>query len=299
MAIKARGEMLELTDQVNLTIQFRDGSGNPVDTDTFPQVSIVQPSGGVLITPTTVGVTKVSTGKYSYLFTIPLNGPYGVFNDIWVGYVGGVRVESVLSFVVSHTDLPAINSDGYLHLGDDPGFNYSQTAIANINNLLKMLRARLNSSGKSYMVDKNGNPGYVDCDIYSIDMLVTFLASALVDFNQVPYFTFFTFDDAAFVAQFGQILVEGATLHALASKALIERGREFQFTDNGVSFNPPSVAEMLNTQYSALLTHYFDKLKLIKNSLRPGPLGLGVFGMNQGMSPAVRRLRHLRARRII
>jgi hypothetical protein len=212
--------------------------------------------------------------------------------------INGFRVETTFQFVVAHTQMPAINTDGYAHLGDDPGFNYSQAAIKNINKLIKSVRARLNSAGKAKSTDAYGNVVYVDCDIFSVDMFVTFLATALWDFNQVPYFTFFQFDDDAFVEQFGEILVEGATLYALASKALIERGREFQITDNSINFNPPTVSEMLNTQYNTLLTHYWDKLKYIKNSLRPAPKGLGVFSMNSAINPAFARLRHLRARRI-
>ncbi len=298
MTIKARGELIDVTEQVNLTVQFRDNMGNPADTDTFPTISIIQPSGLVLLAPTTMGVTKVSTGKYSYIFSVPINGPYGVFNDMWVGYINGFRVDATFSFVVSHTNLPAINSDGYTALGDDPGFQYSQIAINNINKLIKMLRGRLNSSGKTKKTDAYGNVMYVTCDIYSVEMLVTFLATALSDFNQVPHFTSFTFDDDAFVAQFAEILVEGATLYSLASKALIERGREFQITDNSISFNPPTVSELLNTQYNTLLTSYNEKVKFIKNSLKPAPLGLGVFGMTSAMNPAVSRMRHLRSRRV-
>jgi hypothetical protein len=298
MVIKARGELIDVTDQVNLTIQFKDPMGNPIDTDSFPTISIVQPSGLVAIAPTSAGVAKIGTGKYSFIFTVPFNGPYGVFNDIWVGFINGFRVETTFSFVVAHTQLPSINSDGYVHLGDDPGFNYSQAATKNINKLLKALKARLNSSGKAKSTDPYGNVIYVDCDIFSYDMLVTFLATALWDFNQVPYFTFFQFDDDLFVEQFGEILIEGATLYSLASKALIERGREFQITDNGLNFNPPTVSEIMMTQYSSLLSHYWEKLKYIKNSLRPAPRGLGVFSMNSGINPAFARLRHLRARRL-
>jgi hypothetical protein len=299
MAIKARGELIDVTDQVNLTVQFKDGSGQPINTDSFPKISIIQPSGLVLLAPTSTGVAQVDTGKYSYIFTVPINGPYGVFNDVWSGFINGFRVETTFSFVVAHTQMPAINTDGYVHLGDDPGFKYSQAAIKNINKLIKSLKSRLNSAGKAKSADGYGNTIYVDCDIFSIDMLVSFLATALWDFNQVPYFTFFQFDDDNFVEQFGEVLVEGATLYSLASKALIERGREFQITDNGLSFNPPTVSEMMNTQYNTLLAHYWEKLKLIKNSLRPAPRGLGVFSMNSAINPAFRRLRHLRSRRLI
>lgn len=297
--IRSRGELIDVTDQVNLTVQFKDNLGTPVDTDSFPQISIIQPSGLVALAPTSTGVARVAAGKYSFIYTVPINGPYGVFNDVWIGYVNGFRVETTFSFVVTHTQIPAINTDGYVHLGDDPGFNYSQAAIKNINKLLKSLKARLNSAGKAKATDVYGNVTYVDCDIFSVDMLVTFLATALWDFNQVPFFTFFQFDEDNFVEQFGEILVEGATLYALASKALIERGREFQITDNGLNFNPPTVSELMNTQYSTLLTHYWEKLKYIKNSLRPSPKGLGVFSMNSAINPAFARLRHLRARRLI
>lgn len=299
MTIKARGQMLDLNDQVNLTVQFKDSNGNPVDTDSFPQITVVDPTGLVSFGPTSAGVAQVDTGKYSFLYTVGYNGPLGVYSDIWVGYIGGVRVETNFSFVVAMTDLPAINSDGYMHLGDDPGFDYSQIAIANINKLLKLLKRRLNSAGKVKTTDGYGNTVYVTCDIFSVDQLTTFLAGALWDFNQVPYFTYFTFDDSNFVNQFGEILVEGATLYALASRALIEKGNEYNISDNGISFTLPGVSDLLNSQWGTALTNYYDKLKYIKNSLRPHALGLGVFSMSSGYNPAVRRLRHLRARQII
>lgn len=299
MVIKARGELIDVTDQVNLTVQFKNNLGNPVDADTFPTISIIQPNGLVLLGPTSAGVAKIGTGKYSYIFTAPINGPYGAYNDIWVAYINGNRVEGTLTFVVDFTDIPSINTDGYVHLGDDPGFDYSQAAIININKLLRALRARLNSSGKSKKTDGYGNTIYVTCDIYSVDMLVTFLASALWEFNEIPHFTAFDFDDNEFIKQFGQILVEFAALWAMASQALIERGREYQITDNGINFQPPTVSELLNTQYGTGLTHYWEKLKFIKNSLKPHPKGLGVFTISSARNPAIARLRHLRARQVI
>lgn len=300
VGIKARGEFVGLTDQINLTVQFKDQLGNFIDTDSFPKISIVQPNGLLLLAPTSVGVTQISTGKYSYIYTVPIGADLGVYSDTWLGYINGFRVESSFSFVVSQTQMPAVNSDGYLALGDDPGFNYSQTAIANINKLLKSLRARLNSDGKSKAKDIYGNTIYVSCSIFSIDVLVTFLSTALWEFNQVPYFTQFTFDDDDFIRQFGEVLVEYATLQALASKALIEKGREVNIADNGISFTPPGVGDMLNTQYGSLISNYWERIKMIKASLRPSPKGLGVFSMtNSTINPAIKRLSHLRARRIV
>lgn len=298
MAIKARGELLEPTDIVNLTIQFYDWFGNPANTTNFPEISIIQPSGLVALAPTSAGVSQLNVGKYMYQFNVPFNGPFGVWNDIWIGDVQNYIHTNTLSFIVEHTDLPAINSDGYVHLGDDPGFHYSQTAIRNINKIMKSLKARLNNDGKAKSTDPYGNVTYIDCSVFSVEMLTTFIATAITDFNQVPYFTFFTFEDTMIIDQFLDIIVEGATLTALTSQALIERGREFTIADNGVNFNPPSVAEMLQTQYSTLLTNYYDKLKYIKNSMRPAPKGLGTL-RPLATSPQFLRLRHLRARQII
>lgn len=296
--VKNRGEITDVTEQINLTVTFKDASGKPINTDSVPQISIVQPSGLVMMTPTSVGVQQLSTGMYSYIFTAPYDGPLGVWSDIWIGYINGFRIETTFQFIIDHTQIPAINTDGNVHLGDVAPLKYSQCAIININKLLRSLKARMNSSGKAKSADAYGNVTYVDCDIFSVDTLVTFLATSLWDFNQIPYFTRYEFSSDEFVDQFGEILVEGATLYALASISLIERGREYNLQDNGISFQPPTVSELLQTQYSSLLSVYWDKLKYIKNSIRPHPLGLGVFGMGSSLNPAIRNLRHLRERRI-
>jgi hypothetical protein len=138
----------------------------------------------------------------------------------------------------------------------------------NINTLLPLLKARLRSSSHTLTKDTNGNNIYVACEIFSNDVLAQFLFLSLMNFNQVPHFTFYSFADSDVIAQFGEVLVEGATIYALASQALIERGREFAINDGSVSFYPPSVAEMLNTQYSSLLEHHWTKLRLIKEHIK-------------------------------
>lgn len=145
-------------------------------------------------------------------------------------------------------------------------FDFSAAECININKLLKLVRTRLNSSGKTKHKDENDNVVYVDCDIFSVDMLAQFLILSLSEFNQTPYFTNYSFEDTLVIDTFTDVLVEGAVLAALASQALVEKGREFKIQDNGVYFDPPSVSEMLNTQYATLLAHHAEKLKLIKNT---------------------------------
>lgn len=300
MVIRERGELINVTDTVELKVLFSDQNGNPTNLDTFPQVTIRQPNGAVSLGPTSAGVMNPSIGVYSFLYQIGFAGPYGVWSDEWKGTLNGFPIDATFNFVVINSDQPAINTDGYIHLGDDPGFNYSQTALLNINKLMKTLRARLNNDGQSKATDTYGNTVYVNCSVFSVQMLATFIADSLTAFNEIPYFTFFTFEDTPIINQFHNILVEGATMMALASQALIERGREFTIADNGINFNPPAVSELLNTQYGTLLTNYYDKLKYIKNSMRSSPIGLGTFSpLMAGMNPQVRRLRLLKEKQIL
>lgn len=296
---RSRSETVAQTETVQLRAQFKGPDGMVSDLDAFPTISLIQPSGNVALTPTSSGVYRLSTGLYGYDYTIGINGNIGIWTDVWSGTLDGFTVMGSFNFVVINTQLPHINSDGYEALGDDVGFNYSQVAIHNINIMLKTLRARLNSSGKAKAKDANGNTIYIDCDIFSVDMLVTFLANAITDFNQIPHITFFTFENSDILQQFHDIIVQGAVLMALSSKALIERGREFQITDNGLNFTPPTVSEMLNTQWSAELANHTERLKMIKGNLKPSPISLGLISISSARNPVISQLRHRRARQII
>lgn len=298
--VKSRSQIICATDTVQLKAQFKNSDCEPADLDSFPTVSINQPSGNVALAPTSMGVTRLDTGLYAFEYKVCLNPAFGVYSDVWQGTLNGIPVKGEFNFVIHNTQMPFVNTDGYHSLGDDPGFNYSQLAIKNINLLLKSLRARLDSRGKSRFVDENGVEFFTDCDIFSVEQLVSFLAISLSMFNQIPHFTFFTFENTDIIAQFHEVLVQGATIYALGSKSLLERGREFNLSDNGVQFTPPTVSDLMSTQWSTELTNHFETVKLIKANLKPFPLGLGSFNaLSSGTHPAIRRLRHLRARRII
>lgn len=299
MAFRSRSETVQHLDTVRLRAQFKGQDGQPVDLDLFPQIAIIQPSGNVMLGPTSAGVARIDVGLYEYDFTVGINDSIGVWNDVWAGTLNGFSVQTTFLFVVIDTNLPGVNSDGYVKIGDDPGFNYSQDAIHNINKLLKALRARLNSSGKSRATDKFGNVIYVDCDIFSLDVLVTFLGDSLGWFNEVAHTTMFTFDNSQFVDQYFHILVQGATILALSSKALIERGREFVISDNGINFTPPTISELLNSQYSTEIANHTERLKAIKSNLKPFPLGMGTLSITAARNPVLSQLRHRRARQII
>lgn len=296
---RTRTEQIRPTETVRLIVTFKNTAGVAIDLDAFPQVSIVSPKSLVLLSPTSSGVYKVGTGQYGYDYTLSYGSYFGVYTDVWQGTYGGSSIEASWQFIVVNSQYDSLNTDGYVFLGDDPGFNYTQTDILNINKLIKMLRRRLNSSGKIKSKDGYGNTIYVDCDIFSVDDLVTFLCMGLSDFNQTPFFTNFQWSDTYIIETWSWIIVNGAAIYAMASAALAERGREFDFSDQGFSFKLPTVSEILNSQYGTALSQYWDQLKYIKASMRPAPLGLGNVSISNGRNPFMSKLRWLRDRRIV
>ncbi|MFA5758927.1 MAG: hypothetical protein WC942_06190 [Clostridia bacterium] len=298
MAIVPRSEIVQPGDTVALRAKFAGPDGLPIDLDLFPSVTVIQPSGGVAVGPTSTGVTRIAIGEYQFNYSVGLYPPIGTWRDVWRGVLEGFEIIGEFNFTTFNSQLPSINTDGQRHLGDDPGFNFSQTAICNINTLLKSLRSRLKSRGKAVRYDDYGNVIYKDCDVYTVDELVSFLCQALSMFNEIPHFTFFTWEDTPIIEQFHDILVQGGLYLALASQSLIERGREFQVNDNGIGFTPPTISELLNSQYNKELDNWYDKAKLIKVNMRASPIGLGTLSFTSGASPQVRRLRHLRQRQI-
>lgn len=294
--INSRGQGGQPTQVIQLLAKFHDGSGNLIDLDSFPTVALIQTNGAVYLQPTSAGVFHLSTGVYGYDFDIPYTVDLGTWSDRWVGQLNGFAMQAEFNFVISTTQQPTLPTDGYAYLGQDLGFNFSQAAIVNIDLLLKGLKARLSSSGKAKTVDQFNNPIFADCDIFTNDQLVTFLVTALSAFNMIPTFTEFTFEDSEIIRVFYAIIMQHAVMLALSSKALIERGREFQITDNGVGFVPPSVSELLSSEWSAEMGNWSEMVKLIKQNMKP--ICRGISNWAPLGSPRLRILRTIRARQI-
>lgn len=141
---------------------------------------------------------------------------------------------------------------------------YSQDAIKNINRLLKPLKKKL-SSNKS-ITDKQENIVYIDGDIFSIETLVSALASSLTLFNECPLFSRFSFDETGFIDEHGPLLIEGAFVILLGTRSLIEAGKkEFVTKDDGISFSVPTISELLTTSYSVEIQNYCEKVKRTKS----------------------------------
>ena len=285
---------------IDLYVRFVDAAGNPANTDDTPTVTIYDSEGSLKRSSSSSGVGLIDDGEaglYHLSWEIPANSIDGYYTDTWTAEIGNTSVSNTFSFRVISSGTITQVDEPVFEPGDDVEWDFTQDESYGINILLKLLKPRLKNDGTRKIRDGNTYTE-VACSIFTDDELIAFLVNSLSEFNQFPHFTNYNFNDPQIYGIFADIIVQGAALLAMAAQALIERGREFNITDNGVTFAAPAVSEILNAQYTTQLADYKDKLKNIKYSLKPGPISLGTFRCS-AMAPAYLRLRHLRQRQII
>lgn len=291
-------------ENVELSIQYYGSDGLPSDTDEFPTITITDGEGGILISETSDGIVRKDVGLFTYTYFVKETLSKGVYEDSWSASIEGIELTNSFNFIVSSS---SSDITGSISLGDEVNFDFSEAELKGINILLSYLRCRLRSKGKkpirdqfgAFKLDAYGDMLYEDCDVFTDEILACFLCQALSEFNMVPFFTTYSFADQVIYTTFSQLLVEGAYIVALASQSLLEKGRDFSISDGGISYQPPQLGDFLSSHYSNWLTQYRERLKFIKNNIRPGPVGYGTYTNLGSAAPAVTRLRHLRARRIV
>jgi hypothetical protein len=289
-------------EDVVLSIQYYGTDGLATNTDATPEITIKDLQGTTVLGPTNTGVSRSDTGLYIYTYAVPALADKGNWTDSWSAAIGSISVQNVFQFLVLDA---ASSTAGTIRLGDDVAFDFNDAELLGINTLLKFLKARLRNNGKKPVRDQFGAIQYdsygdiitEECNVFTDDILVCFLCQALSEFNMVPFFTSFTFADQVIYKLFAAALTEGAYIFALASQALVEKGREITISDGGLSFQPPVLADFLQSQYGTWITSYRERLKFMKNSIRPGPISYSTYSL--GSSPAFARLRHLRSKKII
>lgn len=289
-------------EAVILSIQYYGTDGLATNTDSTPEITLKDLQGTTVLGPTSLGVSRSDTGLYIYSYTVPTLADKGNWSDSWNASIGGISVQNVFQFLVVDE---ASSTAGTIRLGDDVAFDFNDAEILGINTLLKFLKARLRNNGKKPVRDQFGAIQYdsygdiitEECNVFSDDLLICFLCQALSEFNMVPFFTSFQFNDPVIYKLFAAAIVEGAYVFALASQALLEKGRDINLSEGGINYQPPALGDFIQSHYSSWLTSYRERLKFMKNSIRPGPISFS--NWNMGASTSAMRLRHLRQKRIL
>jgi len=295
--------------QVALKVQFFNADGEKTDPSDTPKIQILDSNNDEILASTSNGVSKLDTGLYQYTYLVPVGADLGDWTDVWSAKLQDAELEVSFLFSVVTPDsiLEATTGPGKIKIGDDVVFNFSDDEIYGINVCLKLLKPRLRSSGKkpkrdefgAFVYDGYGELILEDCNVFDDELLAVFLCQSLSEFNSTPFFTGYTFADPLVQNLFSAIIVEGAYVFALASQAIVEKGRDFTISDGGINYQPPQLGEFLQGHYSTWLSSYRERVKFIKNNIRPGPRSFGTYSNITSNAPAFTRLRHLRGRRII
>lgn len=304
MATMTRSKVFQ-GSTAELTVTFYGFDGAPVNADSTPTISIADPLSNVVISTTSVGIENPSEGVYKYFYDLSTTAERGLWKDTWSGTVDGSRTINEFTFLVV-SESSAI-PEGNIRLGDEVSFDFSQEELVGLNILLKFLKARLRSSGRkprrdlygAFVYDAYGELITDECNVFSDEILATFLCQSLSEFNSTPFFTSYTFAEEIIYKFFANLIVEGAYVVALASQSLVEKGRDFTISDGGISYQPPQLGDFLSSHYQQWLSTYRDRLKFTKNSIRPNSATFGTFTSLTSANPQVSKLRHLRARRIL
>jgi len=291
-------------ENVELSIQYYGVDGLPADADSAPQIRITNPDGNVVVAATSSGITRADIGLYVYTYPIGSSVEKGLWTDTWIAQIDGATLSNEFKFLVVDE---ASATAGAIRLGDEVEFDFSEAELVGLNILLKYLKARVRSDGQkpsrdeygAFIYDGYGEVVMEECNVFSDEILACFLCSALSEFNMVPFFTSYSFADEIIYKTFSHAIVEGATILALSSQALVEKGRDFTISDGGISYQPPALGDFLASTYNNFLTSYRERLKFIKNSIRPGPQSFGTYTNLSSGAPAFTRLRHQRSRKII
>lgn len=128
-----------------------------------------------------------------------------------------------------------------------------------------LVRARLGDNEENnvhHTHDNNGNVIHVKTNIYQDGQILQYLELSLRRFNLL-FDKDFELNDPQ-LGKFTDLIVQGAVINALASKALLERGREFTMKEDGqFSFTPPVVSELLFQQWINEQNDYNEKVKYL------------------------------------
>ena len=141
---------------------------------------------------------------------------------------------------------------------------YSQVEITNINKALKLLKDKLKNRYPKPRYSIMGNVCYIEPPSeYTVDQLIAFLFISLGSFNMTTPFTSSSFEDSITTDLLIEALTTGAALYLLATRFLIENGRE-EFRDGATL---PSTADLLNTPYAEAISKHLEKMKTVKHDI--------------------------------
>ncbi len=118
--------------------------------------------------------------------------------------------------------------------------------------VLEFVRHRLSDTSKNVFTDEE---------------LDSFIWMAVTTFNSIPPFTNISLSNGKLSETIVPYVAKLTVAYALASKALIERGREVSIADGGINYTPPNVADLLQNQYIFEMDNFYQNISSVKTAI--------------------------------
>lgn len=130
---------------------------------------------------------------------------------------------------------------------------------------IKLVRARLADDNVVKSKDSSGNDVFFKSEIYTDEQIVSYLEGSLQRLNVLlPKGLSFEATPLE-IFELTDLVVQGAVITALASKALLEKGREFSFLNGGIKYAPPNTSDILMRQWEVEMVDYRSKVEAVRS----------------------------------
>lgn len=111
-------------------------------------------------------------------------------------------------------------------------------------------------------------PNALEGEVFPKEDIESALTLSLSAFNMHEPVTYLKITDEENMEQLADILVTYAAYVLLFKEALLQRGREFMISDNGVDLVPPPLGPFLMDAARDLQNNWFNQVRSIKNNTR-------------------------------
>jgi hypothetical protein len=128
-------------------------------------------------------------------------------------------------------------------------------------NIIEFVKIRLNSKCDRLCKDEKDNSVIVKGEIFKdedLKIAIEMAAKEVAVFASKPSSAYLEI-----MQTYPTLVAQGAVITILGGHSLLEKGREFNYEDNGIYLNPPNLSDTLMQQYQTEYSAYQNKLAML------------------------------------
>lgn len=133
-----------------------------------------------------------------------------------------------------------------------------------LKSLIEKVQFRIAAIIKTQVIGLDGSISFEKTDVFEPDEIKQALELSLSAFNMIPNITYFKFTDEENIDQISDLLVTYAAHLLLIRQALVEKGREYSISDNGIEYAGPNIGQFMLTVSDNLYQYWYGRVQVLK-----------------------------------